>query len=119
MLTREEASFHSTKQQATGNQATIALYNTRQCRNDSPGDGDEGDPARRSELLQDKVGGDFRQNIGYEKDRDCRLELSGIHTKILLKAIESSVADVYSGVELGLVMVDSFGLWIRVCLSMT
>ena len=42
---------------------------------DAPGDGYEGYPAGWAEFLEHEVGGEFREDVGYEEDGDGDLEL--------------------------------------------
>lgn len=67
---------------------------------DAPCDGDEGDPARGTELFEHEVGGEFGEDVGYEENGDGGLELRRVHLEVFFEAVEAGVADVDTSVVL-------------------
>ncbi|KGQ10511.1 hypothetical protein BBAD15_g4140 [Beauveria bassiana D1-5] len=94
---REEARFDDAEDETAREQAGVGGDEARERRDEAPGNGEEREPATRRKELEDEVGGDFKEQIGDEKDGHGDLKLRRGQVQVLFEPVEARVSNVDSG----------------------
>jgi hypothetical protein len=90
----KEAGLGDSEEEARGEEAREGPHDAHERHDSAPRDHDEGQPARRAELFEKQVGGDFEGGICQKEYCKAEIVLVRAHSEILLKALDLGVADV-------------------------